>query len=409
MSDVMIEAHGLGKRYGSFVALQDASFELRRGEILAFIGPNGAGKSTTMKILTCFIAPSTGSAKVNGCDIWEDPIGVRKSIGYLPENNPLYSEMLVLEYLEWVAQMRGLKGEKANKRILKVVEETGLEDVIAKTIRELSKGYRQRVGLAQALIHEPPILILDEPMSGLDPNQAFEIRELIREIGKLRTIILSTHNLAEVEVTCQRVLVIDKGRIVADDTPDALIHGATPRYKVSVVKANEALFSYRSPASSDRTPAQVFGAIPGVKTVRELTTTGEETRFEIITDGSRDDLREDIFAESVKAGLVVLTLESTRNLEQVFRDLTTDDAQLSSAGDEDDEDDEDLDEEDDDEEEEEASDDDDADDDADDEEEEEASDDDADDEEEEEEASDDGDADDEEEEEASDDDEEEDK
>jgi ABC-2 type transport system ATP-binding protein len=226
MSDVMIEAKSLTKRYGDVTALQKVSFEVKKGEVLGFLGPNGAGKTTTMKILTCFIAPTTGTAKVNGCDVFEDPIGVRSSLGYLAESNPLYTEMLVLEFLQWIAKMRGLEGDKRTKRLKKVVEETGIGDVIGKEIRALSKGYRQRVGLASTLLHEPPILILDEPMSGLDPNQTVEIRELIREIGRERTVIFSTHSMAEAEKTCDRLMIITKGQIVADDTAEGLRRSA---------------------------------------------------------------------------------------------------------------------------------------------------------------------------------------
>ncbi|MGE0786253.1 MAG: ABC transporter ATP-binding protein [Sandaracinaceae bacterium] len=332
MSDVMIEADRLGKRYGTFVALHDSSFELRRGEILGFLGPNGAGKSTTMKILTCFIAPTTGTARVNGCDIWEDPVGVRKSIGYLPESNALYTEMLALEYLEWVAQMRALDKAKAEKRIAQVTDEVGIGDVIGQPIRELSKGYKQRVGLAAALIHEPPILILDEPMSGLDPNQASEIRELIRSIGKERTIMLSTHNLDEVAKTCQRVLIVDKGRIVADDTPDALVRGSGaggPRYRVIVQSSGDG--GYRA---SGRTPKQVFGGVAGIEAVRELPSATGEQRLEL-TSGVTEDLRAEVFKAAVEANLILLGLETkTQNLEQVFRDLTQ---TASAAMDEDDE------------------------------------------------------------------------
>ncbi|MEM6962339.1 MAG: ATP-binding cassette domain-containing protein, partial [Myxococcota bacterium] len=183
MSDVMIEARNLTKSYGSVFAIKDVNFEVRRGEVLGFLGPNGAGKTTTMKILTCFISPTSGSARVNGCDVFEDSLGVRSALGYLPEHTPLYTDMMVLEYLEFITAMRGFKGKEARRRIKNAVDATTLGDVIGKEIRALSKGYRQRVGLAQALIHEPPILILDEPLSGLDPNQAAEIRDLIRHLG----------------------------------------------------------------------------------------------------------------------------------------------------------------------------------------------------------------------------------
>ncbi len=363
MSDVMIEARHLTKRYGPARALDDATFEVRKGEVVGFLGPNGAGKSTTMKILTCFIAPSEGLAKVNGCDIWEDPIGARASIGYLPESTPLYTEMLVLEYLQFMAQMRGLRGEAARKRIKRVVEQTSLGDVIAKEIRQLSKGYRQRVGLAQALVHEPPILILDEPMSGLDPNQAREIRDLIRELGKDRTVILSTHNLAEVQVTCQRVLIISKGRLVADDTPEALTRRGTRRYTVTVKANGKSLDAVR----------EVFSKIAGVDSVRESGSKAGETTLEIAAS-SEADLRAEIFAAAVAGGVVLLELRGLgQNLEQIFRDLTL----TPIAADEDDEDEDDDDDDDEDEDEDEkASDDDDEDDDEDEDEDEDEDDDD---------------------------------
>jgi len=238
MTDVMIDARDLTKHYGAVTALKNATFQVHRGEVVGFLGPNGAGKTTAMKILTCFIAPSEGTARVAGADIFEDPIAVREAIGYLPENTPLYTEMLVLEYLEFAGKMRGLRGAGLQARLRRVVEETSLGDVIGKSISELSKGFRQRVGLAQALIHEPPVLILDEPMSGLDPNQAAEIRELIREIGRERTVILSTHNLSEVRVTCGRVLIISQGELVADDTPEELAaRGGKPRF-VATLRQN---------------------------------------------------------------------------------------------------------------------------------------------------------------------------
>ncbi|UJR79678.1 ATP-binding cassette domain-containing protein [Sandaracinus amylolyticus] len=342
--DVMIEARNLTKRYGPQRALDNASFEVRKGEVLGFLGPNGAGKSTTMKILTCFIAPTEGTAKVNGHDIWEDPLGVRASIGYLPESTPLYTEMLVLEYLEFMAQMRGLKGDAARKRIKKAVEQTHLGDVIAKEIRQLSKGYRQRVGIAQSLVHEPPILILDEPMSGLDPNQAIEIRDLIRDIGKERTVILSTHNLAEVQVTCQRVLIIAKGKIVADDTPAALTSRGRNRYVVHVDKASA------SEAKGYRDGGDVLGAfrsLPGVETVREVKTDDTKaTALEIVSRTS-EDLRAELFRAAVEKGLVLLELRTRgENLEQVFRDLTLgEDTAIAAAEEDEDDEDEDEDEE----------------------------------------------------------------
>jgi ABC-2 type transport system ATP-binding protein len=322
MSDVMIDARDLTKHYGPVTALKNASFQVNRGEVVGFLGPNGAGKTTTMKILTCFIAPSGGTARIGGADIFEDPIAVREAIGYLPENTPLYTEMLVLEYLDFVGKMRGLRGAGLQARLRRVVEETSLDEVIGKSIGELSKGFRQRVGLAQALIHEPPVLILDEPMSGLDPNQASEIRELIREIGRERTIILSTHNLAEVQVTCGRVLIISQGQLVADDTPEELAARAgKPRF-IATLKQN------------GRNAAQIreaFATIGDALSVKELAGLAPgELQVEVVPKGNQD-LRADIFQAAVSAKLVLLGLEQRgENLEDIFRQLTTGDGGASS-------------------------------------------------------------------------------
>ena len=315
MSDVMIEARDLTKHYGPVTALKNATYDVHRGEVVGFLGPNGAGKTTTMKILTCFIAPSDGTARVAGADIFEDPIGVREAIGYLPESTPLYTEMLVLEYLEFAGKMRGLSGAALAGRLRKVVEETSLGDVVGKSIGELSKGFRQRVGLAQALIHEPPVLILDEPMSGLDPNQASEIRELIREIGRERTVILSTHNLAEVRVTCGRVLIISQGQLVADDTPEDLAARAgKPRFLATLQRNGHSAEEIR----------QAFGSIAQAQSVKHSDGPGpNELLIEVVPKGN-DDLRADIFQAAVSANLVLLGLEQHgENLEDIFRQLTT--------------------------------------------------------------------------------------
>ncbi|MFW6067269.1 MAG: ATP-binding cassette domain-containing protein [Myxococcota bacterium] len=319
MSDVMIEARKLTKRYGAVDAVRDVSFEVRRGEILGFLGPNGAGKTTTMKILTCFIAPTDGTAKVNGSDVFEDPLAVRRSIGYLPENTPLYPEMLTYEYLDFMARMRGYDGQDVGPRIKKVVQETGLESVVGKEIRTLSKGFRQRVGLAQALIHEPPILILDEPMSGLDPNQAVEIRDLIKAIGKERTIILSTHNLPEVQVTCNRVLIIAKGRIVADDTIEELrSRTGGSRFVVSVAREVD---GKEVDAAEVR---EVFARVEGVDAVRPGPDANGDLVFEITPEDDMD-LRSALSKAAGEAGLVLVGLNrEAGDLERVFRELTAD-------------------------------------------------------------------------------------
>jgi ABC-2 type transport system ATP-binding protein len=259
---------------------------------------------------------------VAGADIFEDPIAVREAIGYLPESTPLYTEMLVFEYLEFVGKMRGLRGAGLDARLRRVVEETSVGDVIGKAIGELSKGYRQRVGLAQALIHEPPVLILDEPMSGLDPNQASEIRELIREIGRERTIILSTHNLAEVRVTCGRVLIISQGQIVADDTPDELAARAgKPRFVATLQQNGRSADEIR----------EAFSAIGDAQSVKERAGAAPgELLVEVVPAGNQD-LRSEIFRAAVASDLVLLGLEQQgENLEDIFRQLTTGNGETSS-------------------------------------------------------------------------------
>jgi ABC-2 type transport system ATP-binding protein len=316
MSEVMIRAQSLSKRYGSIEALTEASFEVKKGEIVGFLGPNGAGKTTTMKILTCFISPTSGRAEVAGCDTEDDPVGARRALGYLPEHTPLYTEMLVAEYLEYTARMRGLRGPEAKTRIKRVVEETDLGPKLGAEIRALSKGYRQRVGLAQALVHEPPILILDEPLSGLDPNQASGVRDLIRALGRERTVILSTHNLAEVQITCDRVLIIAGGKLVADDTPEGRrTSGGRPRLVATL----------RRDASFDSKAFEAhIGELSTVETVRALELDEpSEIAFEIVQTSSAD-ARADVFRSVVERGAVLLGLERRGgNLEDVFRSLTT--------------------------------------------------------------------------------------
>jgi ABC-2 type transport system ATP-binding protein len=224
----MIEAVGLSKSYGNLAAVQDVSFTVGGGEIVGLLGPNGAGKTTIMKILTCSLFPSRGTARVNGHDVLDEPLGVKESVGYLPENAPLYPDLTVREYLSFIAEARGLPRAHASRSIERVVGECGLGSVIHRGIDELSKGFRQRTGLAQALIHDPSILILDEPTTGLDPHQIVEIRELILRLGTEKTVILSSHILQEVEATCQRVLILNAGRIVAQGTREEIersLHG----------------------------------------------------------------------------------------------------------------------------------------------------------------------------------------
>ena len=239
----MISVKNLTKYYGDFQALKGISFEIKSGEIVGILGPNGAGKSTTLRILTCYLNPSAGDAIIDGKSILNDEINVKKTIGYLPESAPLYNDMCVFDYLVYMADIQDLDKSRLNERLDYVVNACSLKEVISKPIGELSKGYKQRVGLAGSIIHDPKILILDEPTNGLDPNQIAEIRELIKELGKEKTVLVSTHILSEVEATCSRAIIINKGDIIADDTPRNLSstfanHNKSASVKISI-KTND--------------------------------------------------------------------------------------------------------------------------------------------------------------------------
>jgi ABC-2 type transport system ATP-binding protein len=218
----MIKVDQLSKRFGSIVAVDNMSFQVGRGEVLGFLGPNGAGKSTTMKILTCFMRPDGGTAVLDGCDILQDPVGVRRRVGYVPENAPIYDEMTVGSFLRFVCDARGIRGAKAKDAIDRVVQLCNVGSVFHQVVETLSKGYKRRVGLAQAFLHDPDILILDEPTDGLDPNQKHDVRELIRTMGKEKCIVVSTHILEEVDAVCTRAIIIARGRILADGKPEEL-------------------------------------------------------------------------------------------------------------------------------------------------------------------------------------------
>ena len=232
----MISVKNLTKYYGDFQALKGISFEIKSGEIVGILGPNGAGKSTTLRILTCYLNPTDGDAIIDGKSILNDEINVKKTIGYLPESAPLYNDMCVFDYLVYMADIQDLDKNKLNERLDYVVDVCSLKEVISKPIGELSKGYKQRVGLAGSIIHDPKILILDEPTNGLDPNQIVEIRELIKELGKEKTVLVSTHILSEVEATCSRAIIINKGDIIADDTPRNLSSSFANHNKLTTVK-----------------------------------------------------------------------------------------------------------------------------------------------------------------------------
>ncbi len=255
----MIEVKDLSKKYGSFQALDKVSFKVEKGEVVGFLGPNGAGKTTTMRILTGYFPPTSGVVKIGGYNILEDSLAIRKMIGYLPENNPIYLDMDVEDFLKFIASLKNVAKEKKPKHLKKIIEVCGLDEVKRSRIKSLSKGYKQRVGIAQALIGDPEYLIMDEPTIGLDPKQIIEIRELIKNLGKEKTIILSTHILPEVSVTCSRVIIISRGKIVAEDTPDNLEN------KVSGVA--KVLLTIKGPGDSIKT---ILTGIDGVINVNIL-------------------------------------------------------------------------------------------------------------------------------------------
>lgn len=306
----MIEVHGLTKWYGPVPAIQDVSFEIAKGEVVGFLGPNGAGKSTTIRILTCFMPPTAGSATVDGLDCLEKSLEVRRRIGYLPENVPLYNEMTVRRFLSFVAQVKGVAWQDIRKEVGRVMEICGLEAVGNRIIGNLSKGFRQRVGLAQALVNNPPVLILDEPTIGLDPTQIVEIRRLIQDLREDHTVLLSSHILPEVAQICQRVLIINKGRIVATDTPQALTAQLQKSAKIHLT------------VSGDGTGlAESVRRLDGVLQVR--TEAEDPTRLVVETDRSRD-LRAVLARTAVHYGVDLLELKTVDlSLEDIFMHLVT--------------------------------------------------------------------------------------
>jgi ABC-2 type transport system ATP-binding protein len=293
----------IAKLYGSQKALDHVSFTIGTGEVVGFLGPNGAGKSTMMKILTCFLPPTEGSATVCGFDTRTASMDVRRNVGYLPEHNPLYLDLYVREYLDFVAGIHGLKDR--TQRVNAMVERVGLGREQHKRIGQLSKGYRQRVGLAQAMIHDPQVLILDEPTSGLDPNQLVEIRALIKDLGREKTVMLSTHIMQEVEAICDRVIIIDRGTIVADDTASTL----RSRQQHHVLLEVE---------FDKNVEANLLLNIPGVVQARR-----GEGQVWLLAHDAGNDVRPAVFRFAVEQGLQVLGLQkSERGLEEVFKELT---------------------------------------------------------------------------------------
>ena len=307
-----IQVEGLRKSYGRHQALRGIDFEVDEGEIVGFLGPNGAGKSTAMKILTGFISPSSGMARIYGQEVLTNPIPARRNIGYLPENAPIYPDMRVCDYLKFVARIRGLGRAEQARAIARTTEQCGLSDRLLQTVGSLSKGYRQRVGLAQALLHSPKILILDEPTTGLDPNQIVEIRNLIRELGKTRTVVLSTHILSEVRATCDRVLIIHRGQLVADGTTDDVASIAAGGQMIQVEFAPGKVAARREDLQ------QAISNIAGVQQVHNrVSTTPDHHLFEVVADR---DVRSDLYQLSAQQGVVLLEMaRGASSLEEVRR------------------------------------------------------------------------------------------
>ena len=307
----MIEVKGVTKKFGQVTAVDNISFEVRRGEIVGFLGPNGAGKTTTMRILSCFMPPTEGTAEVAGYDILKDPLAIKRRIGYLPESPPLYPELTVLDYLKFVSRIKGLSGQLIPDRLDAVIETCAIGDVLDQLTGKLSKGYRQRVGLAQALVHDPEVLILDEPTAGLDPEQIIETRKLIKALAGQHTVILSTHNLPEVSMTCERVIIINRGRVVAEDTPQEL----TARLQGSQILSMTA----DGPQEAVR---RLISFLSGVVLDVQSDDNGVHT-FQIETARGQD-IRRELARSVIQDGHGLLELkQEAMSLEDIYLQLTT--------------------------------------------------------------------------------------
>jgi ABC-2 type transport system ATP-binding protein len=316
----VIEVQHLSKRYGRVTAVDDVSFRVERGEILGFLGPNGAGKTTTMRILTGYMPASEGKAIVAGFDVFDQPIEAKRRTGYLPETPPLYPDMTVLEYLTFVAKIKGVAAADRRLRVKRIMDQTHVAEMANRLCAKLSKGYRQRVGLAQALIHNPDVLILDEPTAGLDPKQQIETRQLIKELAGDHTIVLSTHILTEVEQTCRRVVIINKGRVVAVDTPDNL---------KARLRGSETMYVQVDAAGADIAPS--LGRVAGVTRVAEADRRNGLVGYEV-ESASGSDVRRELARTIVSSGWGLTELRPMRmSLEEIFLSLTTDEAAAAAA------------------------------------------------------------------------------
>ncbi len=316
----MIEVESLTKRYGRATAVDGVSFRVNKGEILGFLGPNGAGKTTTMRILTCYLPPTGGTARVGGYDVYEQPMEVRRRVGYLPETPPLYPDMSVRDYLDFCAKIKGVSAGDRKGKVGDAIEKCRVGDVRTTLIGKLSKGYRQRVGLAQAILHNPDVLILDEPTAGLDPKQIIETRELIRSLGGEHTVILSTHILPEVSMTCGRVVIINKGRVVAEDTPENL------------TRRLAGAGTLRLEIRGEEIPVlDTLRAVPGVLAARLKGGHNELLVVDVEAEAGRD-VRAELASAVVAAGHGLLGLEQVgMSLEDIFLELTTTDQGAETA------------------------------------------------------------------------------
>ena len=308
----MIEVQNLSKQFGAFNAVSDISFTVNKGEVLGFLGPNGAGKSTTMKMITGFLAPNGGTVKVCGSDVIKSPIAVKKSIGYLPEGAPAYGDMTVLNFLKFIAEIRGFSGAEKTKRIESAIKKANLESVVHKTIETLSKGFKRRVGLAQAILHDPPVLVMDEPTDGLDPNQKHEVRLLIKEMAKDKAIIISTHILEEVDAICDRAIIIAQGRIKFDGTPEEL--ESLSEYHNSV--------RLRLDGYPSLNVESLLKKLPAVKKVEHVVSKDERTTYRIY--GGGEHLLKEVSHLAQKEQWVIDEMVVEKgHLDDVFRQLTT--------------------------------------------------------------------------------------
>jgi ABC-2 type transport system ATP-binding protein len=304
----MISIRNLTRYYGSFRALDDVSIDIDRGQIVGLLGPNGAGKTTTMRILTGYLTPTSGTIEVEGLDVVEDSIEVKRRIGYLPESAPIYPDMLTYDYLDYIASIRSIPRSDRAGRIVELSQICGLDDVMHKSVKELSRGYKQRVGLAYAMMSDPQILVLDEPTAGLDPNQIVQIRSIIRKMGERKTVIFSTHILSEAEATCDRIVIINRGRIVADGTPQTLGSTGLQSQLVRVTLR-------------DATDAEVIAAFSGISGVARTTVDPSADGSYIVV--CNKDLRAEIYAEIKRHDWVLLEFSRERqSLEDTFRELT---------------------------------------------------------------------------------------